>query len=32
MAREADAVVLIFSGHEDPTCGGISELEVRALQ
>jgi hypothetical protein len=28
----ADAVALIFSGHEDPTCGGISELVVRALQ
>jgi hypothetical protein len=23
-------VVLLFEGHDDPTCGGISELEVRA--
>jgi actin-like ATPase involved in cell morphogenesis len=24
-------VVLIFSGHEDPTCGGFAELQVMAL-
>ena len=24
-------IVLIFSGHEDPTCGGFSELQVVAL-
>lgn len=25
-------VVLIFSGHEDPTCGGIGELEIGAAR
>jgi hypothetical protein len=24
-------IVLVFSGHEDPTCGGFSELQVVAL-